>query len=529
MLARGAAVITLATAVSRVTGFFRVLAVAAAMGTTFLASTYQTANTLPNMLFELVAAGVLTSVFVPTFVEHIVRDEQDEGWDAANAMASMALVGLVGLALILALGAPLLMRALTVAVENDALREQEIELGSDLLRLFTPQIVFYGLGMIMTSALHAHNRFGAPAVAPIFNNIVVIGVYLAYAAMRGSEPPSVEGISTSEIWLLGAGTTAGVVAMTLCLVPRLRSLGWRARWRWDPRHPAVLRARRLGIWALGYAGGYQAGLIVVLILANKIAGGVAAYQWAYTFFYMPHALFAVPIFNVLFTALSEHAVRQETGALSDRLRNGLKMLGFILLPVAAFLAAVPEPLTELTLRYGVMTPEGGRLVAGVIRAFAIGLPTYSAFLVLTRAFYAIGDTRIPALVNLAGVAVAGALGAVLFWELPDVWKVPGLALGHSAGFAIAAVVLFRMFERRGPKVGDKTLWRSLARSALLAAIAFGAMAMVTAALSTGSKGDALVNLLASSVAGAVVYLGGMRFLRAPELTRLTLLLRGSRR
>jgi putative peptidoglycan lipid II flippase len=291
----------------------------------------------------------------------------------------------------------------------------------------------------------------------------------------------------------------------------------------------VLRARRLGVWALGYAGGYQAGLIVVLVLANKVAGGVAAYQWAYTFFYMPHALFAVPIFNVLFTALSEHAVREEVDALSDRLRNGLKMLGFILLPVAAFLAAVAEPLTELTLRYGVMTPEGGRLVAGVIRAFAIGLPTYSAFLVLTRAFYALGDTRIPALVNLGGVAVSSALGAVLFVELPDVWKVPGLALGHSAGFALAAVILFRMFERRGPRVGEKGLWTSMARSTSMAVIAFGVMALFTGILPAGSKSEAVVNLLASSAAGALVYLGGMRLLRAPEFTRMILLVRELRR
>src|SRR5918996_5392753 len=101
-LARGAATTTIATAVSRVTGFVRVVVVAGAMGTTFFANTYQTANTTPNLLFELVAAGVLTSVFVPTFVEHITRGRSDEGWRAANALTSVALVGLVGTALVLA-------------------------------------------------------------------------------------------------------------------------------------------------------------------------------------------------------------------------------------------------------------------------------------------------------------------------------------------------------------------------------------------------------------------------------------------
>ncbi|MDQ4065802.1 MAG: hypothetical protein M3161_07125, partial [Actinomycetota bacterium] len=277
-LARGAFSITIATAVSRVTGFIRVVVVAAAMGTTFLANTYQTANTAPNLLFELVAAGVLTSVFVPTFVSYIANKRADGAWDAANALTSVAVVGLTGLAIVLGLAAPLVMRVLTIGVSDTEVRAAEVRVGTQLLWLFAPQVVFYGTGMIMTAALHAHRRFGAAAVAPIANNLVMIGVYLAYARLRGEGAPDIGEVSAAEIWLLGAGTTAGVVAMTLWLVPACRGLGWRFRFAWKPRHPAVRKGARLGAWALGYAGGYQAGLIVVLLLANRIAGGVAAYQ-----------------------------------------------------------------------------------------------------------------------------------------------------------------------------------------------------------------------------------------------------------
>src|SRR5688500_16383088 len=184
-LARGAALTTIATAVARVTGFVRVIVVAGAMGTTFLANTYQTANTAPNVVFELVAAGVLTSIFVPTFVEYLVKGQQEEGWRAANALASVALVGLVGLAILVGLLAEPIMRLLTLGVEADVLREREVALGATFLRLFAPQIAFYGVGMIMTGALHAFRRFALPAIAPIFNNVVVIAVYLTYAFMRG--------------------------------------------------------------------------------------------------------------------------------------------------------------------------------------------------------------------------------------------------------------------------------------------------------------------------------------------------------
>lgn len=519
-LARGAAATTIATAVSRITGFVRVVVVAGAMGTTFLANTYQTANTAPNVVFELVAAGVLTSVFVPTFVEYIVRGDRAGGWHAANALTSLALVGLIGLALLLGLFAPLVMRALTVGVENDILRAREVALGATFLRLFAPQIVFYGVGMIMTGALHAHRRFGLPAIAPIFNNIIVIGVYVAYALMRGDRPPSVNGITTAETWLLGAGTTAGVVAMTLCLVPQLRRLGWRFRPVLQPSHPAVRRGARLGVWALGYAGGYQAGLIVVLILANQVRGGVAAYQWAYTFFYLPHALFGVPIFNVLFTAMSEHAARDEVEGAVSRLRDGLAMLAFLLIPVAAMLFATAELVSRLTLRYGVMTVEGSDLVGHVLQAFAVGLPSYSAFLVFTRAFYAIGDTKTPALVNAGTVVLASIAGAVFFSVAPVGWEVPGLALGHSIGFFVGAVVLARMFARRAGSVGGTRVSSSVARSLALGIVAGGVMLAIVDVFDVTSSASALVALVVVSLGGAVVYLGGMMALRSPEIARL---------
>ena len=525
-LARGAALITIATAVSRLTGFVRVIVVAAAMGTTFLANTYQTANTAPNVVFELVAAGVLTSIFVPTFVGYLVKGQEEEGWDAANALASVALVALVALSLFVAALAPWIMRLLTIGVTDPQLRSEEVALGATFLRLFAPQIAFYGAGMIMTGALHAHRRFALPAIAPILNNVVVIGVYLAYAAMRGGRDPSVSGITDAEVFLLGAGTTAGVIAMTVCLVPQLARLGWRARFNFDLSHPAVRRGARLGVWALGYAGGYQAGLIVVLLLANKVEGGVAAYQWAYTFFYLPHALFAIPVFHVLFTAMSEHIARDESAQFMGRLRDGLGMLAFLLLPLSAFLLVVADGLTQLTLQYGVMTEAGADQVAIVLIAFVVGLPTYSAFLVYTRAFYAFGEVKIPALVNAASVAASSVFGALFFLLLPDRAAVAGLALGHSLGFALGSLLISRAFARRWSSPRD-ALGRSVRRTFVVTLVALGAMAAVDAIVPDSSKLTLVANLLAVGAAGAAVYLGGMKLARAPELSRLRSLLPGT--
>ena len=486
------------------------------MGTTFLANTYQTANTAPNLIFELVAAGVLTSVFVPTFVEHLVAGRREEGWRAADAMSSVGLVALVALAVAVALVADPIMRLLTLGVEDEALRAQEISLGARFLRLFAPQIVFYGLGMIMTAALHAHRRFALAAVAPIFNNVVVIGVYLAYAAARSGREPTVEGITDGEVLLLGLGTTAGVVAMTICLVPQLLRIGWRWRFRWQPGHPAVRRGARLGVWALGYAGGYQAGLIVVLALANRIEGGVAAYQWAYTFFYLPHALFGVPIFSVLFTAMAEKAAAQDPGGIAGRLKDGLRMLAFILLPIAGGLFVLAEPISIVVLDHGAMGRADAKLVGRVLAMFALGLPSFSAFLVLTRAFYAVGNTKLPAIVNAIAVVVSSGLGAALFLSLVDGWEVPGLAIGHTVGFSVAAIVMARALASHLGSLGDAAMVRTAVRCAM-AAIGASALMWVGshAALSETAWG-----LAAIALGGGLVYLAVCAAFRVPELSRV---------
>ncbi len=522
-LARGAAAITIAATLSRLTGFVRVVVVAAAMGTTYLANTYQTANSAPNLLFELLAAGVLTSVFVPTFVDYLSKGQTGAAWRAADALTSIAVAALTAVALLLALAAPLLMRLLTVGVEVERVRAAEIALGSDLLRLFAPQVIFYGLGMIMTAALHAHRRFALAAAAPILNNLVVSCVYLAYTAMRAGSPPSLEGISGAQTLVLGAGTTLGVVVMTAVLAPQLHSLGWRPRWRWEPHHPAVRKAARLGFWALGYAGGYQAGLIVVLLLANRVEGGVAAYQWAYTFFYVPHAILGIAIFNVLFPALSELAAKENEAGFTKRLTDASEMLAFVLLPVAVLLVVSGDAIAQSVLRFGAMTTAGAELVGRTLQAFGLGLPAYSGFLALSRAFYARGDARTPALVNTLAIAVSATSGALMFVALPGDWAVPGLAAGHSLGFVVAAGLGARLLRRRLPL--STWLTPSVKRSALVSLAAAPLMLVTRALVPVGPGLEAPLSLVTTALTGALVYAGAMRALKARELTLLASVLR----
>jgi putative peptidoglycan lipid II flippase len=228
----------------------------------------------------------------------------------------------------------------------------------------------------------------------------------------------------------------------------------------------------------------------------------------------------VPIFNVLFTAMSEHAARDEGHALVERLRDGLGMLAFILLPIGALLIATAGPLARVTLEYGVMTEAGADLVARVIGAFAIGLPTYSAFLVVTRAYYAVGNTKTPALVNAGTVFLASVVGAAFFLAATDRWAVAGLALGHSLAFAVGSFVLSRAFAASIGRIGDRALLRSVARSVVSAGVALAAMMLVHLLLPESSRAEAALNGVVTTVVGLVAYVGLARLLGAPELGRI---------
>lgn len=197
------------------------------------------------------------------------------------------------------------------------------------------------------------------------------------------------------------------------------------------------------------------------------------------------------------------------------------MLAFILVPIAAVLFVSAEVVAQLTLRYGAMTTAGSDLVGRVLQGFALGLPAYSAFLVYTRAFYAVGDTKTPALLNALTVAIASAAGAAFFALADPGWEVPGLALGHSLGFLIGTVIMARAFVRKAGSRGGTKAASAIARAVAVGAAALGAMLAVANVFPwSSSNSGALLSLAVTTAAGAVVYIGGMAAMRSPELRRL---------
>ncbi|MFP5321487.1 MAG: lipid II flippase MurJ, partial [Acidimicrobiia bacterium] len=401
-LARSTATQTLLTGVSRVTGFVRVVVVAAVLGTTFLGNTYQSANTVPNIVFELFAAGALQAVLVPALVARFDRGDDEGAERLAGSVLGLTLALLGALAVVGVVASPLLMRGLVSGVDDPGLQADMVRLGTVFLLIFLPQILVYDVGLVATAVLHAKGRFGLPAFAPAVNNVVVSAAYGLFWWLRRDEGPGLD-LDALEIAVLAGGTTLGVVAFCALPIVGAHRGGFRFRPNLDRSDPALRALARQGGWAAVFLAMTQVLLGAVLVLGNPVEGGIVGYQVAFTFFLLPHALFALPVLNTLFPEAARRAQAADLAGVGLTVERGVRAIAYFVLPVAAALVALADPLTTVTL-FGEAAEGGDELVRRALVGFAPGLIGYGLFYFLTRILYALDDTRTPAVVH-AGVVV----------------------------------------------------------------------------------------------------------------------------
>src|SRR5918996_1848163 len=253
---------SIGTVLSRATGLLRLGAIAAVFGVVEnrLADAYNYANTAPNILYELILGGILTSVFVPVFVELLDKEGRDKAWEVASAIINVSLLVLMGITALGILTAPWLARFYTPAGIETA--QDQYEVTTFWLRLFIPQIIFYGLTALTGGLLNAHKRFAAPMYTPILNNLAVIAVFVAFHQAYGAVTQ--DSITTTQLLVIGLGTTAGVAIMAIAQLPLLRGLG-RYRMTFSVSHPSVRKLARLSVFVIGYVVANQLGYIVVQI------------------------------------------------------------------------------------------------------------------------------------------------------------------------------------------------------------------------------------------------------------------------
>ena len=521
-LARSTATQTVLTGFSRVTGFVRVVVVAAVLGTTFLGNTYQSANTIPNIVFELFAAGAMQAVLVPALVARFDRGDDEGAERLAGSVLGFTALVLGTLAVVGALAAPWVMRILVSGVDDPAVRTEQVRLGAIFLWVFLPQVIVYDVGLVATAVLHARGRFALPAIAPAVNNVVVCAAYGLFAVMRDGKSPSLD-LSAAEIAVLAGGTTFAVVAF--CALPIVGAMrgGFRFRPNLDRRDAELRGLARQGAWAALFLTMTQILLGTVLVLANGVEGGVVGYQVAFTFFLLPHALFALPVLNTLFPDAARKAQAGDRDGVAVTVERGVRAIAFFVLPVAAGLVALARPAASIAL-FGENSAQGVDLVVAALVGFAPGLLGYGIFYFLSRIFYALDDTHTPALVHCAVVAVGVASMVVSSTWATGAGRIGALAWSHSitylAGAAVLLVLVVRRLRPRPPAV-VRVISTGVVAATLGGAVMYGIVRTMSL---EGKAGDLAEVAVAGSI-GIAAYvlaqqlLGGTRLRSVVGLVR----------
>jgi putative peptidoglycan lipid II flippase len=376
-----------------------------------------------------------------------------------------ALLGLGVVTVAGVVAAPWLARLLASGVDSPSIADEQRELATFLLRFFVPQVLLYAVGTVAIAVLYAKRRFVVTAIAPIGNTVLIVAGLIAFRLLAGGSTNL--DLSTTEQLTLALSGTLGVAAFVGVPVLALRRSGFRLSTRIGRGDAAVNRLMRLSGWAILQHA--QIGLLLgtAIVLGNSVEGGTVAYQVAWVFFLAPYGVLAQPIHTAILPELSLDAARQDLDAFARSLRWSLDAMAMLVVPVAAAMIALARP-GMIVVAFGEASGNGVGLLTAGVASLAIGLFPYGAFLLLARAYYALGDSRTPAVVAIAtGVigAVAMAIGALV---TEGAARVAALGIGHSVAYFTGSVVLCIGLSRRtGHAVVPRALPRALVWSAVL--------------------------------------------------------------
>lgn len=502
-----------ATLLSRSVGFVRVWMIAAVLGTTYLGNTFQATTSVSNVLFELLAAGALSAVLVPTFVHHLEAGEQEETERLASGILGVALVGLGVVTVIALAAAPAIARLLTTGAPTPKIAAQQESLATFFLWFFIPQVMFYGWGTVSTALLYAKRSFALPAIAPIANTFVLVISLAIFWVLHGSNG-NLE-LTLAEKLVLSLGATIGVLGFVGVPAVALHRSGFRLRPRLMARDERLRSLMRLSGWAVLQHMGIGILLGATLVLGNRIEGGVVAYQFAFVLFLAPYAIMAHPVQTAIQPELTLDAERNDNRGFARGVRWAADSMALLVIPVsAAFVALAVPAMRAITVDSQHHNVE---LLAAAIASLGIGLFPYSVFLLFARALYARGDSRTPAIVALVTACIGATFMTVASYTSHGSGRVLALGYGHSLAYLLGALTLgFVLHRRVHAPLFPKALPLALIVSAVLGTAAWG----LFRALGATGRVETIALLAAVGVAGAAIYIGVVRLIRGQGMPTL---------
>lgn len=456
------------TVVSRLTGFGRAAIIAAALGLTVTtADVFNVPNVIPNMLYILVGGGVLNSVLVPVLVRAI-KNDADGGAAYSQRLFSLSVTVLAAATVVAVLAAPWIMRVIVDARYLEPEMRPYLDNMVTLARFCLPQIFFYGLYVLIGQILNAKGRFGPMMWAPILNNVIAIGVFAAYLIVYGTKAP--ETFTTTEMLLLGLGSTAGVAAQALVLLPVLRATGFSLRFRTDWKGTGLSEPVRLGLWSVGFVVVNQVAYLFFVNVATSASAteggdgaGYTVYANAMLIMMVPHAIITVSLATALLPRLADLASDGNLDEVRAKLTSAVRICLAIIIPLSALMAVLAYPLTAMIFDYGSAHGQTGMLARTLV-ALLPGLLAFTVHYLCLRGFYALKDTRTPFFTQvwIAGVMVVWAVGLSVLSPDREIITMT-LATGYSAAYLAGATVSVIRLQRELGRVDFGPLVQHLVR------------------------------------------------------------------
>jgi len=500
---QAAVIIGVITIVSNIVGFGRQLVFAHTVGTTCLGTAYATANQVPNIVYDVVLGGVLTTALVPVLAGPAARrvSAADPAGPAetsqiASALLTWTVLLLTPVSLVIALAAGPLATLLLAGAPRCA-HDAIVDVSTQMLVVFAPQILLYGLAVVLYGILQAHRRFTAPALAPVLSSLVVITAYFAFVPLSHGYQHLYQLPRPAEL-MLSVGTTVGVAALTVtALGPALRL---RLRLRPVLRFPPGVARRIGGLAAVGMAAliAQDASVVAVMVLANghQGQGALVLYNFGWQMFFVPYAVLAVPIVTTAFPALSA----AEGSSFDQLAASGTRSVILVSWLGAALLAGAARPAARLFEH----NPADARTLTLTFAAFAPGLIGYGLAAHLSRVLFAGGQARVAAVALVAGWLLVIVADVVAVALVPGRWVVPVLGLGNTIGLTAGGLALLAAVRR----VRGRPALQGAARAALVSLAGAVAGAAAGAALSvavpvTGFFPNAGIALLACACVAVV--------------------------
>jgi len=478
-LLRSSAIMAVGTLASRVTGFFRSALLVAALGTGLLADPFNTANTIPNIVYDILLGGVLTAAHVPLLIR--ARNKSEKYGEEFEQRLFTILLCALGLITVAAMSvAPLL-----INLYGSKFTEAQHRIAVLFLLFFLPQIFFYGFAAVAGASLNSRGRFAAPMWTPVLNNIVVIAILGVFMVITRGDKLTPETITDGQLRFLAIGVTAGVGAQAFGLIPSMRALGFNFRPRFDFRRAELTQMWGMASWTLLYVVAQQIALVVYTNLANAAGAryatetgsktGVGLTPWtnAYAFFQLPYAVVAISIITAILPRMTQSAAEGKLSRLAAELREGLRLSLALMLPAVALLFGAAGEICYVLFAHGNASPADAAVMANVLRVFAVGLTPFAVLQLLQRGFYAQQDTRTPALIAIFSTGI-GALTAVVFAQvLSTEHVVLGIAGAQGISWTFGCLVSIVLLRRRIGRLGGREILILFIKAALcsLAALA----------------------------------------------------------